>query len=104
MSIERQLTGDITVLRVDGDLAGINAEELRVLAGEELNAGHRDFLIDLTHTGSADSQGLEALTWLQRECHERLGLVKLLNVSDAFRKILELTRLEQRFTDELEPY
>ena len=40
---------------------------------------------------------LEALTWLQRECEDQLGLVKLCSVSEVFKKILEITRLNHRF-------
>ena len=44
-----------------------------------------------------DSTGLETLTALQRECEEQLGLLKLANVGETIKKILDLTRLNRRF-------
>jgi anti-anti-sigma factor len=56
----------------------------------------RDFVVDFSETTGVDSAGLEALTWLKRECDERLGLLKLCRLSETLRKILELTRLDRQ--------
>jgi len=88
MSVDKSTTGDITVISVDGDLAGVNTQDFRALALQCLADGNRDFMIDLSTAPCCDSEGLEALTWLQRECAERLGLVKLCAVGDTFRTIL----------------
>lgn len=99
MSIERTVAGDVTVLRLDGDLLGLNAEELKAVARESLKEGRRDFIVDLSDANVCDSAGLEALTWLQRQCEERLALIKLTGLNDTVRKILEITRLSHRFED-----
>ena len=99
MSVTKDDVGDLTIVKVDGDLSGVNAEELRTVAQECLRDGRRDFLVDLANTNSCDSAGLEALTWLHRQCAEQLGLVKLCAMSETFEKILELTRLKNRFVD-----
>lgn len=104
MSVTEERTGDITVLHVEGDLAGPNAESMRELAAQSLRDGRRDFIIDLTNANTCDSAGLEALTWLQRQCEDQLGLVKLAGVGDTMRKILQITRLSHRFEDEYSPY
>lgn len=97
MSIERNEAGDVTVLKLDGDLLGLNAQELRSVAQECLTEGRRDFIIDLSDAHLCDSAGLESLTWLQRQCEERLALVKLTGMNETVRKILEVTRLNHRF-------
>ena len=100
MSIEKTATADITLLKVTGDLAGTNAEELRNVISECLAQGRHDYVIDLIDAPNCDSAGLEALTWLERECAERLGIVKLCGLSESFTKILEITRLSERFVDQ----
>jgi len=103
MSIETKTAADVTMIKIDGDLAGINAEDLRAAVEACLAEGVRDFVLDLSDAPSCDSAGLEALTWFQRECEDRLGLLKLCGLSPTFRKILEITRLGDRFVgpDEL---
>lgn len=97
MSVTAESKGDLTIIKVDGDLAGANVEELRSIVQECLDRDRRDFYVDLSASEVCTSAGLETLTWLQRECEERLGLVKLCSVSDTLNKILELTRLNNRF-------
>ena len=93
----------VTMIKMGGDLAGISAEDLRSAVEVGLAEGVRDFVLDLGDAASCDSAGLEALTWFQRECEDRLGLLKLCGLSPTFRKILEITRLGDRFAgqDEL---
>lgn len=97
MSVAQTTAADITILKVDGDLAGSNAEELKSIGRECLQDGRRDFVIDLGDAPKCDSAGLESLTWLQRECADRLGLVKLCGLSEIFKKILDITKLTHRF-------
>ncbi len=104
MSVERKTTADVTMLKIDGDLSGTNAEELRSVASACLAEGRRDYVIDLADAHSCDSTGLEALTWLQRESENRLGLVRLCGVSETFAKILEITKLSDRFADHSEAF
>lgn len=87
--------GSVRILAVDGELSGPHVLEFRDRVREELAADARDFIIDLTETSGVDSAGLEALTWLKRECEERLGLLKLCNVSETVEKVLHLTRLDR---------
>ncbi|MCH8969704.1 MAG: STAS domain-containing protein [Planctomycetes bacterium] len=104
MSIETKTAADVTVIKIDGDLAGINAEDLRAAVEGGLAEGVRDFVLDLSDAPSCDSAGLEALTWFQRECEDRLGLLKLCGLSPTFHKILEITRLGDRFVGQDEPF
>ena len=104
MSIEKSATADLTLLKVTGDLAGTNAEDLRNIASECLAQGRHDYIIDLVDAPNCDSAGLETLTWLERECTDCLGIVKLCGLSESFTKILEITRLNERFADPYEDF
>ncbi len=98
MSIERKIAGDVTILRIHGDLSAANADQLRAVGKECIRDGQRDFVINLEEAQTCDSRGLEALTWLLSEAEDRLGLVRLLGANDTVKKILEITRLSHRFT------
>ncbi len=41
MSVETKTTADVTMIKIDGDLAGINAEDLRVAVERCLAEGVR---------------------------------------------------------------
>jgi len=58
----------------------------------------RDFLIDCRQLTGIDSAGLEALTALQRQCDEQLGMLRFAGADKTLLKILEMTRLDQRFS------
>ena len=88
--------GDACILAVAGELNRASVEQFRELADSCLPSDARDFLVDLVDCTGVDSVGLEALTWLNRTCQERLGLAKLCAPSDTFEKILEMTRLKQQ--------
>ena len=104
MSIETKTAADVTMIKIDGDLAGINAEDLRAAVEACMAEGVRDFVVDLSDAPSCDSAGLESLTWLQRQCEDRLGLLKLCGLSPTFNKILEITRLGHHFVGPDEPF
>lgn len=56
-----------------------------------------DFVLDFQNCTMIDSQGLETILAIKRKCEELFGRVKLIHLDDHCRKILEITRIEQRF-------
>ena len=90
----------VCVLTIDGELTYANVAEFRNLV-ESAPGGFaedgRDFVVGFVEATAIDSAGLEALTRLKRDCDERLGLVKLCNLPDTMKKILEMTRLDRMF-------
>jgi anti-anti-sigma factor len=88
--------GDVGVLAVAGELNRASVDQFRELADSCLADDARDFVVDLVDCTGLDSAGLEALTWLNRTCQERLGMAKLCAPSETVEKILELTRLQQQ--------
>lgn len=87
----------VGVLRIEGDLVAATAPEFRKAAEEGLAQNERDFVVDFEAATGIDSAGLEALTWLERACRERMGGVRLCHLNIAFQTILEITRLGSRF-------
>jgi anti-anti-sigma factor len=97
VSIALNKEGNVCVLVVEGDLVGANVQHFRDLVQQACAADSRDFVVSFDEAATIDSEGLEALTWLKRECDERLGMVKLCHLSDRLVKILEMTRLNRQF-------
>jgi anti-anti-sigma factor len=90
--------GTVCVVALDGDLSGDASKDVRKHAEERIeNNRVVDFVVDFEKTDFIDSEGLETLLWLKRRCEDLFGQIKLVNLDDNCRKILEITRLEHRF-------
>jgi anti-anti-sigma factor len=97
MNIRCEDYDHVTVLSVAGEFSADTTDVFRKQVEERLNRKVRFFVIDLEQTTFLDSKGLEALVWVQEQCDERLGTVRLCNPDDTCRKILQVTRLDNRF-------
>jgi anti-anti-sigma factor len=87
----------VSVLSISGEFNTDSVEGFRAQVDERLQKKVRFFVVDLQQTTSFDSKGLEALVWVQEQCDERLGTVRLCNPDETCRKILQVTRLDSRF-------
>jgi anti-anti-sigma factor len=87
----------VSVAALAGELTSETTDLLRNQLNERLQRKLRFFVIDLEHTSFIDSKGLETLLWIQEECDERLGQVRLCKPDDSCQKILQITRLDGRF-------
>ncbi|HVS71506.1 MAG TPA: STAS domain-containing protein [Phycisphaerae bacterium] len=87
----------VTVVSLTGELNADNAEQFRTHIEARLQRKVRFFVIDLETTTFIDSKGLEALLWVQEQCDEQLGQVRLCKPDDTCKKILQVTRLDGRF-------
>ena len=56
-----------------------------------------DFVIDLEKVGFIDSTALETMLWIKRKAEALTGQLKLANLDDNCRKILQMTRLDNQF-------
>jgi len=97
MSTTLTQDGEVNVLTIDGELVVETVPEFRKLVDQCRSRDRRDFVVDFSATRAVDSAGLEVLTALQRDCEERLGLLKFCGVGPTVGKILEMTRLDHRF-------
>lgn len=98
MAVKVDEYNQICVLAIEGDLAGEQIEPARKAFDEQM-VGKQivDFVIDLEKAPFIDSEGLELLLTMKSRCEGGFGQLKLAHLDENVKKILELTRLEQRF-------
>jgi anti-anti-sigma factor len=97
MNIKCEDYDHVTVLSINGEFTSEATESFRKQIEERLERKVRFFVIDLQQTTFLDSKALETLLWLQEQCDERLGTVRICNPDETCRKILHVTRLDGRF-------
>ncbi len=97
MNIKCEDYDHVTVVSVTGEFTSEATEQFRKQIDERLERKVRFFVVDLQQTSFVDSKGLETLVWVQEQCDERLGQVRLCNPDETCRKILQVTRLDGRF-------
>jgi anti-anti-sigma factor len=97
MNIRCEDYDHVTVISVSGEFTADTVEGFRTRVTERLDRKVRFFVVDLEQTTFVDSKGLEALMWVQQQCDENLGQVRLCKPDETCRKILEVTRLNGRF-------
>ncbi len=94
MKITERAAGDVTVLDLDGRIVlGEGDETLRNKVRAVVAAGSRKVLLNLGRVSYVDSAGLGELV----RCHTRLaregGEIKLLNLTERMRDLLQITKL-----------
>jgi len=97
MSVKCEDYDHVTVVALTGELTADNVDEFRNAIDQRLALKVRFFVVDLERTTFLDSKWLESLLWLQEQCDENLGQMRLCKPDDSCRKILNVTRLDNRF-------
>ena len=97
MNIRCEDYDHVSVLSIAGEFNAEGTDAFRKQIEERLERKVRFFVIDLQQTTFLDSKGLESLAWVQEQCDERLGTVRLCNPDETCKKILQVTRLDGRF-------
>jgi anti-anti-sigma factor len=87
----------VAVIGVDGELSDDTLEVFRSTAERRLGEGRAHFVVNFEKLSSIDSAGLEALLWLQDQCRQCHGDLKLAGLDEAASQILAMTRLDSRF-------
>ncbi len=98
MSIKCDEYNQVCVLTLNGDFVGEDSELARKTVEDMIDQKQIvDFVFDFSKASFVDSDGLETLLLVKRRCEELFGQIKLTNLDENCRKILEITRLEPRF-------
>jgi len=98
MPVKYEEYNHICVITLEADFIGNECEQLRKNVEQIIEKKQIvDFVIDFEKAGFVDSEGLETLLWLKRKAEDLFGQVKLTNLDENVKKILEITRLEHRF-------
>jgi len=97
MKVQSERRDDLAILSVTGELNGDSVAKFNEAVAAARAQELRDFIVDVKEITAIDSAGLEALSALQRQCEEQLGMVRFCGADETLRKIFEITRLDKRF-------
>lgn len=97
MGLTTTTSGEITVVRVDGQLTVGNRQDLKTTIQHAADGGARKFLLDCSATGYIDSSGLGALVTIAKRVRDVGGQVRLAGLNDDLRSLFELTKLDTLF-------
>lgn len=97
MKISTQDFEHVAVLTISGEFTHDDAEQFARMVMDRRQAGARDVVINCEHLEFIDSEGLERLLRLQEQLGMDGGQLRLVNLDDTVRTILELTRLDLAF-------
>ncbi len=95
MKITCQNHEQCTVFTLRGELTADETDGFRKSALEQMDNKPHDFVLDMSQVPFIDSNGLESLLWLQEQCMEKLGQVRLAACPDNVNTILKITRLDK---------
>ena len=98
MGIKCEEYSQVCVIEVQGDFLSESAVSAKQAMEEHVdNRRIVDFVIDFKKSAFIDSDGLEGLLWMKRRSEDLFGRLKLVNLDENLKKILEMTRLDHRF-------
>ncbi len=98
MSLKTDEYGQVCVLTLNGDFVGEDIAAVRASVEDMVDRRQIvDFVVDFEKCGLVDSEGLETLVWIRQRTDDLFGQVKLANLDENMKTILEITRLAQRF-------
>jgi anti-sigma B factor antagonist len=97
MNVKCEDYDHVTVVGITGEFTADNTESFKKQIDERLERKVRFYVVDLEKATFIDSKGLESLLWLQEQCDEHLGQVRLCKPDETCKKILNITRLDGRF-------
>jgi anti-anti-sigma factor len=98
MAVKCEEYGQVCVMEIHGDFMADDAAIAKKALEDHIESQRIvDFVINMQKSGFIDSDGLEALLWMKRRCEDLFGKIKLVNLDENIKKILEITRLEHRF-------
>ena len=91
MRIETERRGDVTVVRLAGSVDGLTAPELEQAIQTEAVKGDNRFVLVLSEVDYTSSAGLRVLLAATKDARRRGGDVRLAEVRDHVRKVLDLS-------------
>lgn len=98
MPIQCEEYNKVCVMTLDGDFANDEIDPARKAFDARVETQQIvDFVIDFEKCGFIDSEGLELLLAMKRKCEDLFGQIKLASLDENLKKIMEITRLGQRF-------
>tara|TARA_R110002111_G_scaffold255157_1_gene321278 strand:+ start:69767 stop:70102 length:336 start_codon:yes stop_codon:yes gene_type:complete len=96
MQITTEIFGDVLVAHTPDELTDDTSTEFVRALSEAISEQHFQVVLQMDRSEVIDSAGLTALLDLQDLTREQGGNLKISGLEDPGKKILEMTRLDQR--------
>ncbi len=94
MTTNSRQVGSITIVNIGGQIvSGKESAALRNLVRELLSKGHKQILFNLGEVSHIDSTGLGTLVGAFTSVKNQNGELKLLNLTNKVRDIMQITKL-----------
>lgn len=97
MRINTQDYNDITVIELQGELDADFTEPIKSTISNTIARHRAGIVLDMSVVSFMDSQGLELLLWVRDYCNQNKVQLRLAGLDENCEKILEVTRLENKF-------
>lgn len=99
LETEKSGTGaPVAILRISGDLDSKTFQDLETKAGEVIDAGTTNLLLDMSCVNYIGSAGLRALHGISNKLKTGSGQLKLLKPSDAVNRIMHTLGFDKFFS------
>lgn len=96
MQITTEIFGNVLVAHTPDELIDDTSEDFVKSLSEAINQQHYQVVLQMDRSEAIDSAGLTALLDLQDLTREQGGNLKISGLEEPGKKILEMTRLDQR--------
>lgn len=83
------------LIKADDSFSGKSILEIRKAVEEGLEMGHKYFLFQLADVGFVDSTGIGVMANVCKKCMNAGGFAGIIDPSDAARRVILATRLDQ---------
>ncbi len=97
MNIGMQKQGAVTIVRPDGALLEVDAEQVKTALLQTASANLGRVVLDMEAIPFVDSRGLEVLVEVSEELSEGGQVLKLCAANKTVREVLEITELAALF-------
>ncbi len=97
MVFQVSMSGDVTVIDVEGQLIVGNRQALKRTVLDEVEGGKRKFVVDFSNTSYIDSSGLGVLVSLSKKISEQGGELRLAGLNEDLCTLFQLTKLDTLF-------
>lgn len=90
-----RVEGGVVLIEIEGDVHTFAARELERTLKHLLAQGHSRLVLDASRMGYISSAGLQAILSAHREVCERGGEVRICELNDHARQIVEMAGLDE---------
>lgn len=97
MRLKTQDYNNVTIVELQGELTADFTDMFRDTCSSVVARSGTGIVLDMSRVSFIDSQALEQLLWLRDFCRENECELKLAGLEENCAKILEITRLQERF-------